>query len=174
MATCEEVNWERDASSTYTWEANRIFTMMILMPFMRSWIHNISTQIVKNRRDIMLSKYCSLLTTSDPTCTRPYNILHMLYIRGRHDYLNTFIAIQKLNDLHASIMLNWTEIFVYKLRNMKDLETFIDAASAVWAKQTFLEMYHTTTAEPYSFLYVKLTAKNHENMFSKISIKDSS
>ena len=50
-------------------------------------------------------------------------------------------------------MVNATELFVYKLRNMKDLKTFIDEVSAVLDTKTLLEIYHTAT---YSFLCVKL------------------
>ena len=48
---------------------------------------------------------------------------------------------------------------------MKDLDTFIDEVSAVLDKKTLLELYNIATAEPYSFLYVKLTAKNRDEMF---------
>ena len=56
---------------------------------------------------------------------------------------------------------------------MKDLETFIDEVSAVLDKKTVLELYHIATAEPYSFLYVKLTAKNREEMFNQNFPSDS-
>ena len=62
---------------------------------------------------------------------------------------------------------------MYRLRNMKDLETFIDEVSAVLDKKTLLELYHIATAEPYSFLYVKLTAKNREEMFNQNFPSDS-
>ncbi|MFM7982719.1 MAG: hypothetical protein ACKPKO_25690, partial [Candidatus Fonsibacter sp.] len=63
------------------------------------------------------------------------------------------------------IRVNATELFVYRLRTMKDLDTFIDEVSAVMDKKTLLDLYHTVTSEPYSFLNVKLTAKNKNEMF---------
>ena len=57
------------------------------------------------------------------------------------------------------------QLYVYKLRSMKDLDTLIDEVSAVFDKKTLLELYHRATAEPYSFLYVKLAAKDRNEMF---------
>ena len=53
------------------------------------------------------------------------------------------------------------------MRNTKDLDTFIDEVSAVYDKKTLLAMYKAATEEPFSFLYVKLTAKKKEDMFFK-------
>jgi hypothetical protein len=54
--------------------------------------------------------------------------------------------------------------FIYRLRNYRDLETFIEEVSAVVDK-TLLEIYNMATSEPYSFLYVNLRAKNKNDMF---------
>ena len=56
-------------------------------------------------------------------------------------------------------------LFIYKLRNYRDLETFIEEVSAVVDKKTLLEIYNMATSEPYSFLYVNLRAKNKNDMF---------
>jgi len=61
--------------------------------------------------------------------------------------------------------VNATELYVYRLRNYKDLETFIDEVSAVADKKTLMELYNLATSEPFSFLYVKLTAKSKKDMF---------
>ena len=79
--------------------------------------------------------------------------------------ISTITATQKFNAIHPIIRVNATELYVYRLRNMKDLDTFIDEVSAVLDKKTLLELYNIATAEPYSFLYVKLTAKNRDEMF---------
>ena len=54
---------------------------------------------------------------------------------------------------------------MHRLRNYKDLETFIEEVSAVYDKKTLLQLYNTATSEPHAFLYVKLTAKNKDEMF---------
>ena len=63
--------------------------------------------------------------------------------------------------------MNATELFVYRLRNYRDLETFIEEVSAVYDKKTLLDLYNAATEEPHSFLYVKLTAKNKDEMLFK-------
>ena len=69
------------------------------------------------------------------------------------------------NAIHPIIRVNAAELYVYRLRNMKDLDTFIDEVSAVLDKKTLLELCNIATSEPYSFLYVKLTAKGRNEMF---------
>lgn len=125
------------------------------------------TQYMKNRGDKKMFQILIIIDdfADDPAFTRQSKMLHTLYIRGRHNMISTITATQKFNALHPIIRVNATELFVYRLRNMKDLETFIDEVSAVVDKKTLLDLYHTATSEPYSFLYVKLTARNKNEMF---------
>ena len=74
-------------------------------------------------------------------------------------------ATQKFNAIHPVIRVNATELYVYRLRNQEDLDTLIDEVSAVLDKKTLLNIYKQCTAEPYSFLYIKLTAKTINDMF---------
>ena len=76
-------------------------------------------------------------------------------------------ATQKFNAVHPIIRVNATELYVYRLRNTKDLETFVEEVSAVYDKKTLLALYNAATEEPFGLLYVKLTAKNREDMFYK-------
>ena len=73
--------------------------------------------------------------------------------------------------------MNATELFVFRLRNYRDLETFIEEVSALIDKKSLMEIYNLATAEAYSFLYVKLTAKKKDDIFmvkfdKKITIED--
>jgi hypothetical protein len=61
--------------------------------------------------------------------------------------------------------VNATELYVYRLRNYKDLETFVEEVSAITDKATILQIYQMATAEPYSFLYVNLRAKSKNHIF---------
>ena len=79
--------------------------------------------------------------------------------------VSTITATQKFSAIHPIIRVSATEMYVYKLRNMKDLDTLIDEVSAVLDKKTLSELYHQATAEPSSFLYVKLPAKDRNEMF---------
>ena len=79
--------------------------------------------------------------------------------------ISTITATQKFSAIHPIIRVNATELYIYRLRNYRDLETFIQEVSAVADKKTLLELYHMATNEPYSFLYVKLTAKTKDDVF---------
>ena len=92
-------------------------------------------------------------------------MLRSLYVRGRHNMISTITATQKFNAIHPIIRVNATELYVYRLRNMKDLDSFIDEVSAVLDKKTLLEIYYISTSESFSFLYVKLAAKDANDMF---------
>ena len=95
----------------------------------------------------------------DPTFSRQSKMLHALYTRGRHNSISTITATQKFSSIAPIIRVNATELYVYRLRNYKDLETFIDEVSAVADKKTLLHIYKLATDEPYSFLYCDLRAK---------------
>ena len=75
------------------------------------------------------------------------------------------MATQKNNALHPIIRVNASGLFVFRLRNNQDLQTFLDEVSALIDKSTLLEMYRLATKEAYSFLYIKLTAKDINDMF---------
>ena len=79
--------------------------------------------------------------------------------------ISTIVATQKFSAIHPIIRTNATELYVYRLRNYKDLESFIEELSALYDKKTLLTLYGRATEAPYSFLYVKLTAKTKDEMF---------
>ena len=88
----------------------------------------------------------------DPRSTRQSKMLHSLYVRGRRNMISTITATQKFNAIHPIIRVNATELYVYRLRNTKDLDTFIEEVSAVLNNKSLLELYHIATSEPHSFL----------------------
>jgi hypothetical protein len=100
-----------------------------------------------------------------PAFTRQSKLLHALYIRGRHTFISTITATQVFNALSPIIRKNITELYVYRLRNYRDLETLIEELSALYPKKTLLELYNMATSEPHSFLYINLVAKDKKDMF---------
>jgi hypothetical protein len=127
------------------------------------------TNFLKKRGDKQLFQILIIVDdfADDPSFTRQSKLLHAMYTRGRHNMISTITATQKFNCIHPLIRVNATELYVYRLRNYKDLETFIEEVSAVYDKKTLLELYKIATEEPLSFLYVKLTAKSKDDMFFK-------
>ena len=101
-----------------------------------------------------------------PTFSRHSKLLHSLYTRGRHNSMSTITATPKNTALSPTIRVNSTQLFVYRLRNYRDLETFLEELGALMKdKKTVLEIYTLATEQPYSFLYVNLLAKTVNNMF---------
>ena len=101
----------------------------------------------------------------DPSFSRQSKLLHALYTRGRHNSISTITATQKFASIAPIIRVNATELFVYRLRNYQDLQTFIDEISALMDKKTLLDIYNMATSEPYSFLFVNLRAKKKNDIF---------
>ena len=58
----------------------------------------------------------------DPIFTRQSKLLHQLYIRGRHDCISTITSTQKYYAIAPIIRINSTQLYVFRLRNYKDLE----------------------------------------------------
>ena len=88
----------------------------------------------------------------EPAFTRQSKLLHQLYIRGRHNMISTITSTQKFNALHPIIRCNMSELYIFRLRNNKDIEAFVDECSAVHDKKTLLELYQKATKQPYSIL----------------------
>jgi hypothetical protein len=125
------------------------------------------TNFMKKRGDKKLFQILIIVDdfADDPSFTRHSKLLHALYTRGRHNMISTITATQKFSAIHPIIRVNATSLFVYRLRNYRDLESFIEEVSAVYDKKTILDMYNLATEEPYSFLYVDLVAKKKEDIF---------
>ena len=115
----------------------------------------------------------------DVKFSRNSHLLNQLFVRGRHNVISTIVGTQKFNTLSPLIRVNATELYVYRLRNYKDLETFVEEVSAIVSgdKKLILDIYNMATSAPYSFLFVNLRAKDRNDMFmikfdKKIEIED--
>ena len=101
----------------------------------------------------------------DPAFTRNSSLLHQLYIRGRHQMISTITATQVYRAISPVVRKNITDLCIFRLRNQSDLDAVIEETSAIFDKAALLKFYKAATVEPYSFLYVKLTAKTPDDMF---------
>ena len=79
--------------------------------------------------------------------------------------ISTITATQVFNALSPIIRKNITQLYVYKLRNYRDLEAVLEELSALTDKKTLLEMYNMATKDPYSFWYINLLAKHVFDVF---------
>ena len=94
-------------------------------------------------------------------------MLHALYTRGRHNSISTIVSTQKFAAIHPIIRVNATSLIVYRLRNNRELESFLEEVSGLTGKKELLEIYRLATKDEYSFLYVNLTARSVSEMFYK-------
>jgi DNA replication protein DnaC len=101
----------------------------------------------------------------DSSFSRHSKLLHSLYTRGRHSSISTITSTQKFASISTLIRVNATELYVYRLRNYQDLETFLIEVSAIINKKILLEIYNLATKEPFSFLYVNLRSKTKNGIF---------
>ena len=88
-----------------------------------------------------------------------------LATRGRHFGVTWIISSQCLNLVGTVIRKNVRCMCIWRLRNYKEIETLCEELSGVYDKNTILELYKHATAEPYSFLFLRLDAKTREDMF---------
>ena len=103
----------------------------------------------------------------DAVFTRQSKLLHSLYTRGRHNSISTIVSTQKFAAIHPIIRVNATSLVVYKLRNNRELESFLEEVSGLSSKKELLPIYKVATEDEYSFLYVNLAARNVHEMFFK-------
>jgi hypothetical protein len=101
----------------------------------------------------------------DPSFSRNSKLLHSLFTRGRHSGISTIVSTQKFTAIHPIIRCNATEMYVFRLRSYHDLGSFLEEVSALINKKSLLQMYQIATEKPFSFLYVKMTSKNLNEMF---------
>lgn len=97
--------------------------------------------------------------------SRNSKLLHSLFTRGRHSQISTFIATQKFNALATILRVNADTLYVFRLRNYQDLNTFLEEVSAIVDKRTLLQMYKSATDIDFGFLTVKLTSRDKTKMF---------
>ena len=56
-------------------------------------------------------------------------------------------------------------LIIFRQRNRKDFEVFVDEFSAMVDKKTLIQMYDIATKDKYNFLYINLMASDVDNMF---------
>ena len=102
----------------------------------------------------------------DKTFMRYSKILHGLYTKSRHFGLSVITASQKLNALATIVRVNTSSLYIFKLKNIREVETFIEEQSALVDKKTLYEIYKLATDDqPYSFLFVKLRESGINKIF---------
>ena len=134
--------------------------------------HIIDTQhkVIEYQKNKMNKLYSCLLIIDDWAEDRVFmrysKILHGLYTKSRHLGLSVITSSQKLNALAPIVRSNTSSLYIFKLKNQAELDTFIQEQSALVDKKTMLQIYRLAVdAQPCSFLFVKLRASDINKMF---------
>jgi hypothetical protein len=127
-------------------------------------------KIVQFMKDNKMKKIFQILIiiddfADDPSFTRNSQLLHSLYIRGRHTFISTITATQVYKATSPIIRKNITDLYIFRLRNHADMEAWLDEMSAIYDKDTLIDLYKTANDVPYGSLYIKTTAKDKNDMF---------
>ena len=62
----------------------------------------------------------------DTNFTRTSQLLHQLYIRGRHYMISTITSTQVYKLISPRVRKNMTHLFIYRLRNYADLQAIVE------------------------------------------------
>ena len=136
--------------------------------------HKVIDYQISQRHDDLYHNLFAIDDFADDTSfTRKSETLHQLYIRGRHYMVSTITSAQVCKQISPIVRTSMTHLFIYffnyRLRNYGDLEPIIEEMSAIYDKNTLLQIYHEAIEGPYSFLYVNLMVRGKGNMFMKTS-----
>ena len=68
----------------------------------------------------------------DTNFTRKSQLLHQLYIRGRHYMISTITSTQVYKQISPIVSKNMTHLLIYRLRNYNDLKSTVEELSAIY------------------------------------------
>ena len=113
----------------------------------------------------------------DKSAVKGNTLLNSMFLRGRHMGLSCILMTQRYRLVDVSTRVNANALFVFRMRNHKDLEAVIEENSALLNRKQLLEVYEHCTVDKFSFLYINLNESNPQNAFyrcfdAKLSIAE--
>ena len=76
-----------------------------------------------------------------PKCVRYSNTLHGLFTRGRHSAISCVLSTQTYDVLAPILRLNSSALFIFRLKNMNEVNSLIEKNSALVDKKALYDMY---------------------------------
>ena len=93
-------------------------------------------------------------------------MLHGLFTRGRHQAVSCLLSLQKYSSTAPIIRLNSSSLYIFKLKNMTEVNSFLDENSALVDKKTLYDMYQqAVNDQPYSFFYINCNSQDINKTF---------
>ena len=126
------------------------------------------TEIQKERGQKRL--YSVLIILDDvadrPDITRGSHAIQELFVRMRHAMVSCFVSVQKFRVLSPLIRVNATDLIIFRIRSLQDLDAIAEETSALThGKRSFYTLYQEATKDPFSFLYIRLVSPDLTHMF---------
>ena len=141
-------------------------------------------KISKYQKDHKFKKMFSTLIIlddfiDDNRFSKHNSMLNTLFIKARHVGLNVIASSQKFNAISTVARTNVRQLYFFRLRNYKEIQSMVEELSAILlkrnllsneqnltdAKNTLLEIYNIATKEKYSFLFVDLMKQDINDIF---------
>jgi hypothetical protein len=88
-----------------------------------------------------------------------------LGVRSRHLCVTWIVSTQKLNLIGTVLRANTRTLLVWRLRSQKETDLLCEELSGYYPKETIMDIFEYATREPYSWLTVKLDAKEKKDIF---------
>jgi hypothetical protein len=88
-----------------------------------------------------------------------------LGVRSRHLCVTWIVSTQKLNLIGTVLRANTRTLLVWRLRSQKETDLLCEELSGYYPKDVILDIFEYATREPYSWLTVKLDAKEKKDIF---------
>lgn len=88
-----------------------------------------------------------------------------LATKGRHFQVSWLVTCQKFNQIGRVIRSNARNLLVWRQRNAKEVESLCEELSGWYDRPTVTQLYEYATAEPFSWLTIRLDAKSPQDAF---------
>ena len=93
--------------------------------------------------------------------------IEKIAVRGRHVNVSIIVISQQYMSLSASVRNNTTNMIVFRVRNGDEMEKIARENREWLSREDFIEMFYTTTREPYSFLHINNQQQDPSQRFHK-------
>ena len=88
-----------------------------------------------------------------------------LGVRSRHLCVTWVVSTQKINLIGTVLRANTSTLLVWRLRSQKETDLLREELSGYYPKDVIMDIFEYATREPYSWLTVKLDAKDKRDIF---------
>jgi hypothetical protein len=121
-------------------------------------------RIIELQKQRKAKKYHACLLVLDDVADQPRithsNKLIEMFMRGRHLHIHTYVSVQRYRVLDIGIRTQATDLLIFRLRSHADWQAIEEENDQVWGKHGLRKAYEIATEEPFSFLHLRLNAKD--------------